>query len=95
LTLIRHKIRPEAQAVSHEALHGMNNEFASGAYGRLREKRAKLDPFQKEHFFEDVRAYEAIEKLSASKLDALIDLLLMDCITVDMQRRTASVSSCD
>lgn len=93
LALILHeKVRSEALAVRHEingtTLHAMSDGFSSGAFDRLREKRTKLDPFRKEHSVEDVHAYEALEKLSASKLDALIDLLVVDCITAHMQRRT-------
>ena len=53
-----------------------------------KEKRAKLDPFQKDHFVEDGKGYEALSKLSASKLDALIDLLTVECLTAHLQRKT-------
>jgi hypothetical protein len=93
LALILHeKIRSQAMAVRHEAngitLHAMSDGFSSEAFDRLQEKRAKLDPFEKDHSVEDVQAYESLEEVSASKLDALIDLLVVDCITAHMQRPT-------
>jgi hypothetical protein len=79
----------------HEAngttLHAMSDGFSSAAFVRLREKRAKLDPFETSHFVEDRQGYEQVGKLSASKLGALIDLLVVDCITAHMQRPTELV----
>ena len=57
----------------------------------MREKRAKVDPFAGERYIDDCKAFEQIEKLSKSKLDALIDLLTVDCITAHLQRRTELV----
>src|SRR5205823_13685638 len=64
----------------------------SPIFDRLREKRAKLDPFDKEHYVEDWQGYEQLAKLSASKLDALIDLLIVECVTAHLQRRTELVA---
>lgn len=96
LALILHdKVRSEALAVRHEpngtTLHATSDGFSSSALDRLREKRAKLDPFEKQHFVEDWQGYEQVGKLSASKLDSLIDLLIVDCVTAHMQRRTELV----
>jgi ParB family chromosome partitioning protein len=96
LALILHeKVRSEAVAVRHEAnaitIHAATDGFSSPAFDRLREKRAKLDPFEKQHFVEDREAYDQVGKLSASKLDTLIDLLVVDCITAHMLRRTELV----
>jgi hypothetical protein len=96
LALILHeKVRSEALSVRHEAngttLHASGEGFVSPAFDRLKGKRAKLDPFQAQHLVEDSQGYEQFEKLSASKLDALIDLLIVDCITAHMLRPTALV----
>ena len=93
LALILHeKVRSEALAVRHDAngttLHASSEGFRSPAFDRLREKRAKLDPLEKQHFVEDREAYEQLEKLQASKLDTLIDLLVVECVTAHMQRPT-------
>jgi ParB/RepB/Spo0J family partition protein len=96
LALILHeKVRSESLAVRHEpngiTLHASSEGFSSPAFDRLGEKRVKLDPFLKDHFVEDWQGYEQVGKLSASKIDALIDLLIVDCITAHMQRRTELV----
>ena len=96
LALILHeKIRSEALSVRHEAngttLHAMSEGFVSPAFNRLKEKRAKLDPFHAQHFVEDSEGYEQLGKLSPSKLDALIDLLIVDHVTAHMLRPTALV----
>jgi ParB/RepB/Spo0J family partition protein len=93
LALILHeKVRSEALAVRHEAngitLNAGSDGFSSPAFARLKERRAKLDPFQSEHVVEDRQGYEHVGMLSAAKLDALFDLLIVDCITAHMQRRT-------
>jgi ParB family chromosome partitioning protein len=96
LALILHeKVRSESLAVRHEAnaitLHASSDGFSSSAFDRQREKRAKLDPFEKEHFVEDRKGYEQLGKLSVSKVDALIDLLVVECVTAHMQRQTELV----
>ena len=96
LALILHeKVRSETLALRHDAnsttLHASSEGFESAAFSRLREKRAKLDPFDKQSFVEDCQGYEQLKKLSASKLDVLIDLLIVDCITAHMQRQTELV----
>ena len=96
LALILHeKIRSESLAIRHEAngttLHASADGFASPVFDRLRQERAKLDPFLEEHFVEDCDAYERLSKLSPSKLDALSDLLVVECIQAHMIRRTELV----
>jgi ParB family chromosome partitioning protein len=96
LALILHKsVRSEALAIRHDTngttLHAESEGFASLAFDRLREKRAKLDPFHDRQHVEDGEAYEQLEKLSASKLDGLIDLLIVECLTAHPQRRTELV----
>jgi hypothetical protein len=54
--------------------------------------RAKLDPITEQYFVEDQPAYERLAKLSASKLDALIEVLTVGCITAHMSRPTVLVS---
>jgi len=96
LALILHdKIRSEALAVRHEAngtdLSASSDDFSSTVLERLKEKRSKLDPFHDKHFVEDHQGYERLAELTASKLDALIDLLTVECITAHLQRPTQLV----
>lgn len=96
LALILHeKVRSEALAVRHEpngtTLHATQDGFASSLFDQLREKRSKLDPFADDHFIEDRPGYEKLKKLSGPTLDALIDLLTVDCLTAHLQRRTELV----
>jgi hypothetical protein len=96
LALILHeKIRSEALAVRHEpngtTLHAASEGFSSAALDRLREKRTKLDKFHGEHFVDDLQGYERLAELSASKLDALIDLLIVESITAHPLRPTELV----
>jgi ParB family chromosome partitioning protein len=96
LTLILHeKVRSEALAVRHETngttLHAGTEGFSSPALAQLSEKRVKFDPFQNDHLVEDRQGYERLGELSVSKLDALIDLLIVECLTAHMQRRTELV----
>ena len=57
----------------------------------MREQRTKIDPFHDQHAIEDCQAYEQVGKLSTAKLDALIDLLTVECITAHLQRQTQLV----
>ena len=96
LALILHeKVRSEALSIRHEAngttLHALSKGFVSPAFNRLKEKRAKSDPFQAQHSVEDSQGYEEFGKLSASKLDALVDLLIVDRVTAHMLRPTELV----
>ena len=96
LALILHdKVRSEGIAVRHEPnstnLHAASDGFSSAAFDRLRDRRAKLDPFHSQHYVEDGKGYEQLVTLSASKLDALIDFLTVECITAHLQRRTELV----
>jgi ParB family chromosome partitioning protein len=96
LALILHeKIRSEALAVRHEpngtTLHASSEGFSSAAFDGIRTKRAKLDPFHDQHFVEDWQGYEQLAKLSAAKLDSLIDLLIVECLTAHPVRETELV----
>jgi NAD(P)-dependent dehydrogenase (short-subunit alcohol dehydrogenase family) len=64
----------------------------SAAFDRLAEKRSKLDPLRDGQHVEDVEAYERLSKLSPSKLDSLIDLLVVDRITAHQLRPTPLVA---
>lgn len=97
LALILHeKVRSEALAVRHEpngtTLHATSEGFASPAFDRLQKQRGKVDPFGDQHYVEDREAYERLAELSASKLDGLVDLLIVDCLTAHLQRPTELVS---
>jgi ParB family transcriptional regulator, chromosome partitioning protein len=97
LVMIQHdKIRSEALSVIHQpngtTLHASRGDgFSSLAYDRLGKARAKLDPFAEKHPVEDQAGYEQLRKLSKSKLDSLIDLLVVDCVTAHTQRPTEFV----
>src|SRR6185437_8776767 len=97
LALILHdKVRSEALAIRHDA-NGTTvaadhaEGFTSAALVKLREKRAELDPLHDQHYVEDDAAYDAIKGLSERKLDSLIDLLTVECVTAHLQRKTALV----
>lgn len=97
LALILHeKVRSEALSIRHDAngttLHADHaEEFTSAALVKLREKRSELDPLLDQHYVEDAAAYDAIKGLSDRKLDGLIDLLTVECVTAHLQRKTALV----
>jgi ParB family chromosome partitioning protein len=97
LALILHdKVRSEALSIRHDAngttVHADHSEgFTSTALEALRKRRAELDPLHDQHYVEDAAAYAAVEALSSKKLDALIDMLTVECITAHLQRRTELV----
>jgi ParB family chromosome partitioning protein len=94
LAMILHeKVRSEALAIRHEAngitLHATQDEsFASAPAQRVKEKRDELDPFADDHFVEDQAAYDRLGELTDNRLDKLIDLLTVECVTAHLQRRT-------
>lgn len=98
LAMILHdKVRSEALAVRHEAngttLHAEQGEgFSSPAFDRLKQKRAKLDPFADQFHVDDQLAYQQLGKMKPGKLDALVDLLIVDCLTAHLQRPTELVT---
>jgi ParB/RepB/Spo0J family partition protein len=93
--LLHEKVRSEALAIRHDAngttLHA-SSDFKSPAYDRVQAMRAKVDPFLKSNYVEDVAAYDQLGELSEKKLDALIDLLLVDLITAHLHRPTQLVT---
>ncbi|MGD0770580.1 MAG: ParB/RepB/Spo0J family partition protein [Tepidisphaeraceae bacterium] len=97
LAMILHeKVRSEALAIRHEAngitLHATQDEtFASAAGQQVKEKRTQLDPFAEDHFVEDQAAYDRLGELTDNRLDKLIDLLTVECVTAHLQRRTELV----
>lgn len=97
LALILHeKVRSEALAIRHDpngttAHIAGTDGFPSPAWDEIRTRRAKLDPFLKEHFVEDGGGYERLAELPGQKIDALIDLLTVECLTAHMVRPTELV----
>jgi ParB family chromosome partitioning protein len=97
LAIVLHeKVRSEALAIRHDAngstVHADNAEgFTSAALDGIRKRRAELDPLHDKHYVEDHAAYDAFQALSDKKLDALIDVLTVECITAHLQRRTELV----
>jgi ParB family transcriptional regulator, chromosome partitioning protein len=99
LAMVLHeKVRCDALAMRHEpngtTLHAEQGEgFSSPALDALRALQSKLDPFIEDHSVDDQAAYDRLAKLPAAKLDALIDLLLVQCLTAHLQRPTPLVQS--
>jgi ParB family chromosome partitioning protein len=97
LVLILHEaVRSDALSVRRDmnatSLHAGNEEsFSSPSQQHLSKLRAKLDPFADAHFLKDTDAYEKLSKLSNAKLDSLIDLLIVECVTADLRRPTELV----
>jgi ParB family chromosome partitioning protein len=97
LAMILHeKVRSEALSIRHDAngstVHADHSEgFTSVTLDGIRKRRAELDPLHDLHYMEDHAAYDAFQALSDKKLDGLIDLLTVECITAHLQRRTALV----
>jgi hypothetical protein len=54
-------------------------------------KRSKLDPFTQQHHVKDCHAYVRLGELSDSQVNALIDLLTVECVTAHMLRPTELV----
>ena len=97
LALILHdKVRSEALAVRHDpngtTLCADHTEgFTSAALELLRQRRAELDPLHDKHYVEDHDAYTALQALPDKQVNALIDLLAVECVTAHLQRRTKLV----
>jgi ParB family chromosome partitioning protein len=97
LALILHdKVRSEALAIRHDAngttLCADHTEgFASAALDALRQRRTELDPLADKHYVEDHDAYAALRALPDKQVNALIDLLTVECVTAHLQRRTELV----
>jgi hypothetical protein len=95
LALILHdKVRSEALAIRHDAnavtLHATQGDgFSSAALARLKKRRADLDPLMDDHFVDDCDAYARLLELAdAKRIDALIEVLTVECLTAHMLRRT-------
>jgi ParB family chromosome partitioning protein len=94
--LLHENVHAEALSVRHDAngvtIHASREEgFASPVWDRLVERHQKIDPFKDSHTLNDGEAYEKLSGLSAGKLDALIDLLLVGTLTAHAVRPTALV----
>ncbi len=94
--LLHENVHSEALSIRHDAngvtIHATREEgFASPAWDRLAERHKKIDPFADGRMLTDQEAYEQISKLSAAKLDALIDLLLVETLTAHAIRPTTLV----
>lgn len=94
---LHEKVRSEALAIRHEAngttLHATpGDEFKSAARDRVVATRKKLDPFAKQQVVEDVKAYTALNELSEKKLDAVIDVLVVELVTAHLQRPTELIA---
>lgn len=84
-------IRPDANGVTLEATRAEG--FTSPVFDRLADKRKKLDPLVDVAHVEDGEAYKQISVLSKGKLDALIDVLIVDALTCHALRPTVLVQT--
>jgi len=97
LALILHEsVRGEALSIRHEAngttLHpGHSDGFHSAALDMLSQKRSELDPLYGQHHVEDHAAYDALKGIPDKQVNALVDLLTVECVTAHLQRRTELV----
>lgn len=97
LVLILHeKVHGEALAIRQEpnavSLHAGHKEgLKSEPCERLKEKRNAIDPFANDHSVDEVAAFTKLSKLPTDRLNQLIDLLVVDCLTAHLQRRTELV----
>ena len=97
LALVLHeKVGSEALAIRHDAngttLCAENTEgFVSAALDRLHRRRAELDPLREQQYIEDGDAYTALQVIPDKQVNALIDLLTVQCVTAHLQRRTELV----
>jgi ParB family chromosome partitioning protein len=93
---LHEKVRSEALSVRHEAnettLCAGTEGFTSPAWDRLCRGREKADPFSGETFVDDVQGYDRLEKMSRTKLEAMIDILVVGHVTAHLRRGTALVS---
>jgi ParB family chromosome partitioning protein len=98
LALVLHDhVHGEALAVRHEpndtTLHADHTDgFASAARDGLRQRRAELDPFHGRTFVAEGEAYATLAALPDAQVEALIDLLTVECVTAHLQRPTPLVS---
>lgn len=98
LAMILHdQVRSEALSIRHEpngvTLHASEQAFTSPVFEKLKKRRAELDPLHDQPLLDDPEAYERFSKLSSAKLDALIDLLVVSCLTAHPLRRTGLVAA--
>jgi ParB family transcriptional regulator, chromosome partitioning protein len=82
-------IRLDVNSTTVNAQHGEG--FTSTALDKLRERRKELDPLQDMPYVNDHAAYAALTAMPDKKLDSLIDVLTVECITAHLQRRTELV----
>ena len=78
-------LRRDANGVS---LAAEQEGFSSTAFDRIRALRAELDPLAGDDFVQDVDAYAKLSKIKDKKLDALIELLVTECLTASLARPT-------
>jgi ParB family chromosome partitioning protein len=93
---LHEKVRTEALAIRREPngtdLHADHTEgFTSAALDALRKRRAKLDPLAGDHSLSEEEAYEKVRAVTPSKLDELIRLLAVECLTAHLVRVTPLV----
>ncbi len=98
LALILHeKIAGDALSVQHQTngvtLNAERTEgFNSAALDTLRKQQSKLDPLHERFHIQDDEAYAVLRDLSGKKVDALIDLLTVQCLDAHLLRPTKLIS---
>lgn len=94
LVLILHEIiHSDALDIKHDGnavtLHAFHEEgFKSPAFDALQQKRHEVDPFKDQHHVEDVQAYERLRQVPDAEVDALIEILTVECLTTQLRRPT-------
>jgi ParB family chromosome partitioning protein len=79
-------VRRDANAVTLHADHA--DSFTSAAHDELRQRRDELDPVRDRPVVSDADGYAALAAVPDAGVEALIDVLTVQCLTAHLQRRT-------
>jgi ParB/RepB/Spo0J family partition protein len=91
--LLHDRVRGEALAVRRDAnavtLHADHADcFTSTAHDELRQRRDELDPIRDRPIASDADGYAALAAVPDAQVEALIDVLTVQCLTAHLLRRT-------
>jgi ParB family chromosome partitioning protein len=91
--LLHDRVRGEALAVRRDAnavtLHADHADgFTSAAHDDLRQRRDELDPIRDRPVVSDADGYADLTTVPDAQVDALINLLTVECVTAHLLRRT-------
>jgi ParB/RepB/Spo0J family partition protein len=97
LAMILHdKVRSESLAIHHDAngttLHAELTEgFTSAARDEIKLRRTEVDPFIDKTYVSDMDAYTVLSGTPDKQINALLEVLIVECVTAHLQRRTELV----